>query len=152
MRGFNDDELVDLIEFGKEVGAEVRFIEYMDVGGATLWSMERVFSKADILARLEGQYGAIEEVPGRGAAPAERFHLPDGTCFGIIASTTEPFCATWRPAAASPPTACGYPLPVPPTRGTTCASGCGTGSRTGTWSRRSAGSGRAAGTAAPRSG
>ena len=94
MRGFNDDELVDLIEFGKEVGAEVRFIEYMDVGGATLWSMERVFSKADILARLEGQYGTIEEVPGRGAAPAERFHLPDGTCFGIIASTTEPFCAT----------------------------------------------------------
>ena len=45
MKGFNDDEIADLLEFGREVGAEVRFIEYMDVGGATLWSMERVMSK-----------------------------------------------------------------------------------------------------------
>src|SRR5262249_31580372 len=34
-RGDNDDELIDLIEFGRDAGAEVRFIEYMDVGGAT---------------------------------------------------------------------------------------------------------------------
>ena len=33
MRGYNDDELIDLLEYGKRVGAEVRFIEYMDVGG-----------------------------------------------------------------------------------------------------------------------
>ncbi|MGH7276143.1 MAG: GTP 3',8-cyclase MoaA, partial [Candidatus Rokuibacteriota bacterium] len=39
MRGVNDDELADLIEYGKTVPAEVRFIEYMDVGGATRWSM-----------------------------------------------------------------------------------------------------------------
>src|SRR5438270_10448703 len=32
MRGFNDDELADLIEFGREHSAEIRFIEYMDVG------------------------------------------------------------------------------------------------------------------------
>ena len=37
IRGTNDDELVDLIEFGRGHGAEVRFIEYMDVGGATRW-------------------------------------------------------------------------------------------------------------------
>src|SRR6267143_235500 len=34
LRGFNDDELADLIEFGRLAEAEVRFIEYMDVGGA----------------------------------------------------------------------------------------------------------------------
>ena len=38
IRGFNDDELVSLIEFGKQVQAEVRFIEYMDVGGANEWA------------------------------------------------------------------------------------------------------------------
>src|SRR5919109_2420757 len=32
MRGYNDDELVDLLEYGRRIGAEVRFIEYMDVG------------------------------------------------------------------------------------------------------------------------
>src|SRR5688572_26619508 len=39
MRGVNDDELVPLIEYGKQKQAEVRFIEYMDVGGATRWSL-----------------------------------------------------------------------------------------------------------------
>ena len=93
MRGRNDDELVDLIEFGRGVGAEVRFIEYMDVGGATHWSMDTVVSRRDILARLTEHYGDVVALPGRDAAPAERFQLPDGTTFGIIASTTEPFCA-----------------------------------------------------------
>jgi cyclic pyranopterin phosphate synthase len=93
MRGRNDDELGPLLEFGRSAGAEVRFIEYMDVGGATHWSMDAVVSRREILARLSEIYGAIETVPDRDSAPAERFRLPDGTTFGIIASTTEPFCA-----------------------------------------------------------
>jgi GTP 3',8-cyclase len=93
LRGRNDDELQALLEFGRKVGAEVRFIEYMDVGGATHWSMDAVVSRREILSRLSATYGAIESLPGRDSAPAERFQLPDGTTFGIIASTTEPFCA-----------------------------------------------------------
>jgi molybdenum cofactor biosynthesis protein A len=49
VRGANEDELADLIEFGKRAGAEVRFIEYMDVGGATQWSRSTVVSRAEIL-------------------------------------------------------------------------------------------------------
>jgi cyclic pyranopterin phosphate synthase len=92
IRGYNDDELVDLLEYGKRIGAEVRFIEYMDVGGATHWSMDRVFSRAAMLDLLRRHYGRLEPVAERGSAPAERFCLPDGTVFGIIASTTAPFC------------------------------------------------------------
>jgi GTP 3',8-cyclase len=92
IRGTNEDEIVDLIEYGKRVQAEVRFIEYMDVGGATQWSMEKVVSRAEILARLEHQYGTISPIREHSSAPAERFQLPDGTVFGIIASTTTPFC------------------------------------------------------------
>ena len=94
MRGDNDDELVDLIEYGKQVGAEVRFIEYMDVGGATSWTLDKVYSRAAMLARLSQCYGPIEPVVEESWAPAERFRLPDGTVFGIIASTTAPFCST----------------------------------------------------------
>lgn len=94
MRGVNDDELVDLLEYGKQVQAEVRFIEYMDVGGATWWSMEKVLSRAAILAQLSAHYGPITPLPDSTWAPAERFCLPDGTVFGIIASTTAPFCRT----------------------------------------------------------
>ncbi len=100
MRGVNEDELVPLVECGRDVGAEVRFIEYMDVGGATNWSMDKVVPCDEILARLAAHYGPVEplETGEAGAeeasAPADRFRLPDGTVFGIIASTTRPFCAS----------------------------------------------------------
>jgi GTP 3',8-cyclase len=94
IQGFNDDELVDLIEFGKQIRAEVRFIEYMDVGGATDWSMEKVLSRAAMLQALSRHYGPIEPVMEQSSAPAQRFVLPDGTSFGIIPSTTTPFCST----------------------------------------------------------
>ncbi len=93
IRGVNDDELVDLIEYGKRVNGEVRFIEYMDVGGATQWSRDQVFSRADILETLRRCYGRIEPIIEESSAPADRYALPDGTVFGIIASTTAPFCS-----------------------------------------------------------
>jgi cyclic pyranopterin phosphate synthase len=92
IRGVNDDELVPMMDYAKERGAELRFIEYMDVGGATRWSWDQVVTRAEILARLETRYGAIESLGDRGSAPADRFRLSDGTVFGIIASTTAPFC------------------------------------------------------------
>ncbi len=93
IRGVNDDELADLIEFARGQGAEVRFIEYMDVGGATGWSAEQVVSQREMLERLTARYGAVVPVAGDDpSAPAERFRLPDGGTFGIIASTTAPFC------------------------------------------------------------
>ena len=93
VRGMNDDELEDLIEFARRVSAEVRFIEYMDVGGATRWTMDKVVSRAEILDQLSRRYGRIEAVKEPDStAPAERFRLPDGAVFGIIASTTAPFC------------------------------------------------------------
>ena len=92
MRGTNDDELADLIEYGRKVSAEARFIEYMDVGGATHWSMDRVLSRAEMLARIGARYGAIEPVIEETSAPADRYRLPDGYVFGVISSTTEPFC------------------------------------------------------------
>jgi GTP 3',8-cyclase len=92
IRGVNEDELVDLIEYGRRVDGEVRFIEYMDVGGATTWSMARVVSRAEMLGALERHYGRIEAIIEDSSAPADRFRLADGVTFGIIASTTSPFC------------------------------------------------------------
>jgi cyclic pyranopterin phosphate synthase len=94
IRGVNDDEIEELLAYGREVGAEVRFIEYMDVGGATRWSRADVVSRAEILERLAKTHGAAEPLGGSGSAPAERFRLADGTVFGVIASTTAPFCAS----------------------------------------------------------
>jgi cyclic pyranopterin phosphate synthase len=94
MRNQNEDELGDMLAFGREIGAEVRFIEYMDVGGATRWTPGAVVSRAEMLAAIARAHGGIEPAPAgaRGSDPAERFLLHDGTRFGIIASTTSPFC------------------------------------------------------------
>lgn len=94
MRGTNDDELAEMVAFGRSIGAEVRFIEYMDVGGATHWSQQQLVSKAEILRRLADHYGEIIPAETDPAAPAGRYQLSDGTVFGIVASTTEPFCRT----------------------------------------------------------
>jgi cyclic pyranopterin phosphate synthase len=94
IRGYNDDEIVDLLEFGRREAIEVRFIEYMDVGGATTWSMDQVVSQREMLERLTRRYGAVTPLEESDWAPAERFALADGTRFGVIASTTAPFCRT----------------------------------------------------------
>ena len=94
IRGYNDDEIIDMVEFGQSAGVEVRFIEYMDVGGATGWSLDQVVSRVEILDALTARYGLVQPVRDNDWAPAERFTLPGGTTVGIIASTTAPFCRT----------------------------------------------------------
>jgi GTP 3',8-cyclase len=94
LRGYNDDELIELVDFARGHEAELRFIEYMDVGGATHWSMDQVVGREEILHRLGAVYGPAQALDLDGWAPAERFRLGDGTVVGIIASTTAPFCRT----------------------------------------------------------
>jgi len=94
MRGTNDDEMAPLVEFARALGAEVRFIEYMDVAGATRWLPEQVVSRAEMLERLAAHYGPLEPIEETAWAPADRFRLPDGATVGVIASTTAPFCGT----------------------------------------------------------
>ena len=94
IRGVNDDEMCDLIEYGKAMDAEVRFIEYMDVGGATQWSPAPSSRGRRCSQRSPPTTGAWRRSSRRVSAPADRFALPDGTTFGIISSTTEPFCSS----------------------------------------------------------
>lgn len=93
MRGTNEGEALELLEFARARGLELRYIEYMDVGGATRWTPEAVVSRAELLAQVESRHGRVEPLVENSSAPAERFRLKDGTVFGIIASTTAPFCS-----------------------------------------------------------
>ena len=69
IRGVNDDELVALLEHGRRLSAEVRFIEYMDVGGATRWSVDAVVSRTQILQIVEAHYGEVVAVDEKTSAP-----------------------------------------------------------------------------------
>jgi cyclic pyranopterin phosphate synthase len=90
--GTNDSQIVALLELGQQMGAEVRFIEYMDVGGATRWSADQVCSQEQILAIVAQQFGPVTALGGRGSAPAQRFQAAQGPVFGVIASVSRPFC------------------------------------------------------------
>ncbi len=93
IRGVNDDELIDLLAYARDAGAEIRFIEYMDVGGATRWSIADVVSRTEMLRVIGDALGPVETIDEPGStAPADRFRLASGQTFGIISSTTEPFC------------------------------------------------------------
>jgi len=92
IRGVNDDELIDLLNFADTKQAELRFIEYMDVGGATRWSTKNVMPRTEMLHVIEKELGPVAPIMETSSAPADRFQLKSGQTFGIISSTTEPFC------------------------------------------------------------
>ncbi|MFD5215476.1 GTP 3',8-cyclase MoaA [Microbacterium sp. NPDC058345] len=92
MRGVNDDELVDLVQFAMEVGAQLRFIEQMPLDAGHTWDRASMVTREEILATL-GERWRLDPVPGRGGAPAERWRLDGGPHeVGVIASVTAPFC------------------------------------------------------------
>ena len=92
MAGVNDDEVLDLLAWAQGLGCELRFIEYMDVEGATRWSQSRVLPASELLQRLKAELGPIEAAPASASAPARRYRLASGQTFGVVASTTAPFC------------------------------------------------------------
>ena len=93
-RGVNDDEPLDLLRWAVERGYELRFIEQMPLDGGRSWQRSEMITGAEILAMLRDGV-ELTEVPGRGAAPAERFLVDGGPAtVGVIASVTQPFCGS----------------------------------------------------------
>ena len=91
-RGVNDDEIVDLARFGREIGAEVRFIEFMPLDASGRWMNDKVVGQDEIVAKLAAAF-PLEPLVGRGAAPADRWRYLDGAgTVGVIPSVTKPFC------------------------------------------------------------
>jgi GTP 3',8-cyclase len=91
-RGVNDDEIVDLATFGREHGVEMRFIEFMPLDATGHWVNDIVVGQDEIVAALDAVY-PVEQIPARGAAPADRWRYVDGGgTVGVIPSVTKPFC------------------------------------------------------------
>lgn len=93
MRGVNDDELVELVEFALSIRAELRFIEQMPLDVSHTWDRAQLVTREEILAAL-GERWRLVPAGEREHAPAERFLLEGGPAsVGVIASVTAPFCA-----------------------------------------------------------
>ena len=91
-RGVNDNEILDLAEFGRAKGVEVRFIEFMPLDAEGHWLSDKVVSQDEIVEQI-AQVHPLELIPARGAAPADRWRYLDGKgSVGVIPSVTKPFC------------------------------------------------------------
>ena len=94
LRGINDDEAPALLLWALEQGLSLRFIEQMPLDPQHSWDRDRMVTADEIMATLLGAGFALNEAPGRGSAPAQRWLVNGGPqTVGIIASVTRPFCA-----------------------------------------------------------
>jgi cyclic pyranopterin phosphate synthase len=94
-RGVNDDDILSLVEFSREHGFAMRFIEYMDVGNANKWTSAKLVSKKEIIAKINARYPLKEIGRDQGTAPSVDYEFVDGQGdIGVIASVTEPFCSS----------------------------------------------------------
>lgn len=92
MRGVNDHQGADLLDWCLERGYELRFIEQMPLDAQHAWQREQMVTAEEVRREL-GRRHTLTPVPERGSAPAERFLVDGGPAtVGIIASVTAPFC------------------------------------------------------------
>lgn len=96
LRGINDHEAFDLLQWAMAEQVQLRFIEQMPLDPQHGWKRDEMITAAEIKQRL-GEHVELLEDPEdaatRGSAPAELFRVA-GTDYsvGIIASVTQPFC------------------------------------------------------------
>lgn len=91
-RGANDDEILDLVRYGRDNNVEVRFIEFMPLDASNEWERNKVVSQDEIVATIAAEF-PMELMPARGAAPADCWRFLDGKgTVGVIPSVTHPFC------------------------------------------------------------
>ena len=94
-RGVNDDEIVPLVAFAREHGFGIRFIEFMDVGNANHWQSDKMVSKREMLDVIRAHFPLREVGRAGGSAPSVDYQHADGRGdVGVIASVSEPFCAS----------------------------------------------------------
>jgi GTP 3',8-cyclase len=94
MRGINDFEAVDLLEYCLAHGYELRFIEQMPLDAQHGWKRAEMVTADEIITALSASFElAPDDARRRGSAPAEAFLVDGGPArVGVIASVTRPFC------------------------------------------------------------
>jgi cyclic pyranopterin phosphate synthase len=92
LRGINDGQAPDLMQWCLDRGYELRFIEQMPLDPQHGWSRDGMVTADETLELLSASH-RLTALDGRGSAPAERYLVDDGPhVIGIIGSVTRPFC------------------------------------------------------------
>ena len=93
MKGLNDNEITDFVEWTRNTPVHVRFIEFMPFAG-NRWTSNKVVSLEEILAAVALKYD-YQRLADEKNGTAKAFAVPGhaGT-FAVISTMTAPFCST----------------------------------------------------------
>ncbi len=94
MKGFNDNEIIDFINFSKKLPLHIRFIEFMPFDG-NRWNMDKMVSLQEVLSEVQANFKKeeiikLEDAPND-TTKSYKIKGYQGT-FAIISSVTNPFC------------------------------------------------------------
>ena len=91
LKGINDLEIIDLIEFAKQNGFVIRFIEFMENNFAKIST--KGLNSEEMLEIISKKYNFVKQ-PRGSSSPAQYYKLDDGYEFGIIEPHKDDFCST----------------------------------------------------------
>ncbi|MDF9409171.1 GTP 3',8-cyclase MoaA [Pelotomaculum isophthalicicum JI] len=96
IRGFNDDEVVDIARLTLKKPLHIRFIEFMPIGSSNAWATGRFVPAEEIMSLIKNKLGPLipAKIPA-GSGPAKYYRLKgaQGTV-GFITSMSEHFCSS----------------------------------------------------------
>ncbi len=89
LKGINDNEIIDVLDYAKQRGIEVRFIEYME-NSLAKDHLEGLLGR-EILDKVKEKY-VIRKIGREGSSPSFSYVLEDGYKFGLIDPHKHDFC------------------------------------------------------------
>ena len=91
IKGVNENDILDILEFCKIKGYIVRFIEFMENNHAK--DGAKGLNSDEIKVIISSKYPNFKIVPRDTTSPAQYYELEDGYQFGIIEPHKDDFCA-----------------------------------------------------------
>lgn len=89
LKGINEDEIIDVMEYAKARGMTIRYIEYMENVHAKM-GLQGLNGK-EILTKVKEKY-SICKIGREGSSPAFHYLTDDGYKFGLIDPHKHDFC------------------------------------------------------------
>lgn len=101
-RGVNDNQVLPIARYFRHTGITVRFIEFMDVGGAASWTRQNVLTSDDARGLIEQAFPLLPVSTQQANDTARLFRYADGAgSVGFVSSVSQPFCGNCTRARVS---------------------------------------------------
>lgn len=92
IRGYNDDEIVDLVDYARSMNTSIRFIEFMPLDGLDIWDPHKIVTGQEILDLVRSKHSLVPQGRADGET-ASIWKFSDGRGeLGVITPMSEPFC------------------------------------------------------------